>query len=49
MLELRRIGFLRFSRFKKAKLAFDSIEFSKCLGKCDFIEVLDLKSIFSLV
>ena len=34
---------------QNAKIAFESIEFSTCLGKwkCDFIAVLDLKSIFS--
>ena len=39
------------SSLQKTKIAFEGIEFSKCLGKwkCDFIAVLDLKSIFSLV
>ena len=39
------------SSLQKTKIAFESIEFSKCLGKwkCDFIPVLDLKIIISLV
>ena len=44
MLKLRKVGFFAFF----AIFAFENINFEMS-QKCDFIAVLDLKSIFSLV